>query len=275
VVTEVRPLAMPQSITEAFPTLADLERAPVHDVAAFVLNWINGLGQGPRFIRSNLITGLADSYLNDNTAPGTPHDRRTRAGSLVAEAVGYLFTQNFAADDGGQGVSGAHIVTRLGQSIKTREDFRSYAQASLLPPRLLRPDLAEIVLPLFLSGHYDDAVSAAFKRVEIKVRELGRFTNEDYGVDLMRAAFRDEGALCDMTSVPSERKALSHLFAGAIGFFKNPLSHRVVGIDDARMAASRILFANELIAVVHLQSMRIAESSGGVTPPPESDGLAQ
>jgi uncharacterized protein (TIGR02391 family) len=236
---------------DIFATLADLERAPVHDLAGVLLNQLNVQGQH-RFQRRNLVNTIAEQYMQDETASGSPDEKRRRARPLIAEAIGYLLLQGFVAPE-----YDGHIVTRLGRTIKTRQDFTSYAQRSLLPERLLRPDLAEIVLPLFLSGHYDDAVSAAFKRVEIIVRELGKFTPEDYGVDLMRAAFKANGPLTDKAAVKTESEALAHLFAGAIGFFKNPLSHREVGIDDARMAASRILFANELIALAHIQNIRI------------------
>lgn len=239
------------SLTVAFPSLADLEAAPLHDVAAVVLNYANA--HAPTFNRSNLVTGLADVYAKDASTQLPHHERQQRARRIVAEAVAYLFTQNFFADDGEPGVSASHMVTRLGRTVKTREDFSSYANAALLPRPLLRGDLAEIVMPLFLAGHYDDAVGAAFKRLEIFVRDNGGFSAEDYGVQLMRKAFGEGGPLADSSPVKAERDALANLFAGALGYFKNPLSHREVGIGDARMAASRILFANELLALAHLR----------------------
>lgn len=242
------------SLTQVFPTLQTLEAAHLHDVAAVVLNYANAQ-QNERFHRSNL-TGLADEYANDPSVTLPPNQRRGRARRIVAEAVAYLFNQGFLADDGEPGMSASHMVTRLGRTIKTRQDFTSYAQAALLPRALLREELAEIVMPLFLAGHYDDAVGAAFKRLEITVRKAGNFPDDAYGVPLMRDAFGEGGPLAETSTVKSEREAFAHLFAGALGYFKNPLSHRDLGIDDARMAASRILFANELLALVHL---RVAE----------------
>lgn len=249
-------MAPQTTLLAAFPDIATLEAAPLHDVAAVVLQLAKAQRRH-RFHKSNLV-GLADVY--ESNSPGHPQwQQGARARAVVAEAVAWLFSQNLFADDGEPGVSAAHMVTRLGHSIKTREDFSSYANGSLLPRELLRVDLAEIVLPLFLAGHYDDAVGAAFKRLEIMIRHEGKYSDEDYGVEMARKAFGKGGALEDVSTVKSEREAFAHLYAGALGYFKNPHSHRDVGIDDACIAASRILFANELMALLHLRILRAQE----------------
>jgi hypothetical protein len=52
-------------------------------------------------------------------------------------------------------------------------------------------------------------------------------TDADYGVTLMRKAFHpDTGALADSTRLSAERDAMSGLFSGAIGLYKNP--HRIL-----------------------------------------------
>jgi hypothetical protein len=67
------------------------------------------------------------------------------------------------------------------------------------------------------------------------------------GVKLMRHAFQpDTGRLTIPTADKGEREGAMNLFAGAIGYYKNPFSHRNVGIARAVQAASLILTANEL-----------------------------
>ena len=113
------------------------------------------------------------------------------------------------------------------------------------------PSLVQKILPAFHRGDYDAAVFQAFKEVEVEVRRAAALSNELLGVDLMRKAFHPEGgALTDAGAVPGERQAMSDLFAGSIGTFKNPGSHREVDLDDPQEAAEAILLANHLLKIV-------------------------
>jgi Protein of unknown function (Hypoth_ymh) len=69
------------------------------------------------------------------------------------------------------------------------------------------------------------------------VREAGKFTAGDIGVDLMRKAFNpDQGPLTRTSDEPAEREGLMHLFSGAILSYKNPHSHRFVKLSEPREA---------------------------------------
>jgi uncharacterized protein (TIGR02391 family) len=89
------------------------------------------------------------------------------------------------------------------------------------------------------------------KAVEVSVREAGGFSSGDLGVDLMRKAFHeDNGPLTDKSVEKSERLARSALFAGAIGSYKNPHSHREVNLNDPDEAMEIVLLANHLLRIV-------------------------
>lgn len=127
---------------------------------------------------------------------------------------------------------------------------RSYV-ARRLTKESLHPKIREDVWALFHRNKFDTAVFEAMKAVEVSVREAAKLSASDIGTKLMRRAFDVEnGALTNKNSELSERQARSDLFAGAIGSYKNPHSHRNVALDDPNEAAEIILLANHLLRIV-------------------------
>lgn len=98
-----------------------------------------------------------------------------------------------------------------------------------------------MILPLFES----------FREVEVAVRDAGAFGPEKYGKPLMRDAFSPTtGPLTDKTALKSEQESIADLFAGAIGLYKNPSSHRVDVVNDPHVAAELIVLASHLLRLV-------------------------
>ena len=154
-----------------------------------------------------------------------------------------------------------YFITRRGKRIQTSEDLEVYRKGDLLPKHQLHPIIAQKVWSIFLQGDYDTAVFQAFKQVEVAVREAGGYTQNDYGVPLMREAFdKNDGKLTDMSQHDSEREAKAHLFAGAIGLYKNPSSHREVEFVPEE-AAEIIIIASHLLRIVDTCKERIANPS--------------
>jgi len=115
----------------------------------------------------------------------------------------------------------------------------------------LHPVIAQKVWSAFLRGEYDTAVFQAFKEVEVAVRNAGGVAPTDLDVDLMRKAIhKDNGPLRDQLLPDVERGAQAHLFAGAIGSYKNPHNHRNVSITDPAEAVALNVLASHLITLV-------------------------
>ena len=148
------------------------------------------------------------------------------------------------------GMVTTYFVTRRGQTIETPEALEAYRKANLLPERQLHPTIAQKVWAPFLRGDYDIAVLQGFKEVEIAVRKSGGYKDTDYGVPLMRKAFHAKtGNLTDPNQPEAEKDARLALFAGAIGSYKNPFSHRDVDVT-AEEAAEMIILASHLLRIV-------------------------
>lgn len=139
------------------------------------------------------------------------------------------------------------------------EDYEEFG--SFLPDIQLHYKLSTKVRGAFLAGLYDSAVFEAFKQVEISVREAGGYTEMDYGTTLMRKAFdAEKGILTDMRQPSGEREAMSHLFAGAIGLYKNPGSHRDVYFSMEE-ATELIIVASHLLWIVNSCNQRANDTT--------------
>lgn len=182
-----------------------------------------------------------------------PRQYQKEVAQAVMEAWGWLERESLIAyRPGGEGEW--VFITRRGKKIKKASDLESYRKGNLLPPKLLHPEIANKVWANFIRGEYDTAVFQAFKEVEVATRTAGGFKAEDFGVPLMRRAFDPQnGPLTDQTLPPGEREALANLFAGAIGSYKNPHSHRKVDIE-ATEAVEMIILASHLLNIIDSRS---------------------
>lgn len=103
----------------------------------------------------------------------------------------------------------------------------------------------------FLLGEYELSAFAAMREVEIRVRELAGAEDSLIGVKLMRQSFKpDGGPLADAGLDAGEQVGMMELFAGAIGTFKNPPSHRQINYDDPTEASEVVLLADLLMRIL-------------------------
>jgi len=176
-----------------------------------------------------------------------------------SEALNWLVSKNLVAHGKpGYANPDAIFITRLGNKV-LEVGLETIRAAERLDMTL--HDRLDRVKSQFLLGEYEIAAFAAMREVEIRVRELSGADPSLLGVKLMRKSFGDGGKLADSELDPGERIGIMELFAGAIGTFKNPPSHRQVDYADPTEASEVVLLADLLMRLLDRVEKRVADSA--------------
>jgi uncharacterized protein (TIGR02391 family) len=204
----------------------------------------------------NGIFARPGEYLLYARIPGYPGYQRDHRHDEIEVAIGEAWAwleinMLIVPAPGPNGANGYRVLSRRGKDLLQNGKFAEFKHAAEFPKALLHPLIADKVWLDLARGDLADAVFFAFRTVEEQVRAAGNYKDSDIGVPLMRAAFhKEKGPLTDPTQEDGERDALCHLFAGAIGSYKNPHSHRTVTITDPREAQEMVMLASHLLRIV-------------------------
>jgi uncharacterized protein (TIGR02391 family) len=261
---------MEKLIASLVPSADDLLNLQVEEVGWVLLVHLTSLGDQSGDGR---VWGAGRihqyNYFNDLDHRPIYPTRKDDVKKALLEAWGWLQHEGFLVREVMSGGSETCFLSRRAKELQTKADFDAYRKAALLPRGQLHALIAARVYPAFLRGEYDTAVFQAFREVEIAVRDVGRFPADLVGVELMRQAFRavnrpnqtaqTPGPLTDTNLPVAEQEGMAHLFAGAIGLYKNPQSHRYVPTSAAE-AAEVVLFASHLLRIVDRVSSSDARS---------------
>jgi uncharacterized protein (TIGR02391 family) len=146
------------------------------------------------------------------------------------------------------------FITRKGYKVLQNENGLDLVQAEARIDVDLHPRIGDRVRSQFLLGEYSTAVLLVMREVEIRVLELVGpvdVDKENQGVRLMSRAFKpDGGLLCDSSADGGQQVGTMNLFQGAIGLFKNPVSHRQVDYANPTIASEVVLFADLLLRIL-------------------------
>lgn len=184
--------------------------------------------------------------------PYQPANVEAQVELALMEALLWLEVNAFLLPAPGiNGTNGFRVIGRRGRALADKAQFDAYRKAAEFPKALLHPLIADRVWIALARGDLADAVFIAFRAVEEEVRTAGGYAATDVGVALMRRAFdATNGPLTDQTQPQPEREALAHLFAGAIGSYKNPHSHRTVTITDPLEVQEMVMLASHLLRII-------------------------
>jgi uncharacterized protein (TIGR02391 family) len=256
------------ALSTLVPDADNLLSLEVEEVAGVLLMHLNSYpspGSAP-VVQNNGISLF--NLMNDLNANPPYPGRKDEVNLALMEAWNWLESEGFLIKDARQPADW-YFISRRGRRLKSLDEFKAFQKASLLPKGQLHPLIAAKVYPAFLRGEYDTAVFQAFREVEVAVRSAGRFPDDLVGTSLMREAFRPaspdkpaviRGKLTDTELPSAEQEGMMNLFAGAIGLYKNPQSHRNVP-TEAIDAAEVIGFASHLLRMVDRIAQRLNISS--------------
>lgn len=238
------------SLTFLIPDVDVLVALAPEELAEIILQLSNERQEHNRLIHFQNIA--SDIQGSSGVSEGYPQNRRRDAELVLAEAWNWLSVQGLLIPEPGtNGNNGWMLLSRRAKQILIDSSFKTYARGVAFPKVLLHPSVANEVWLDIVRGDLETAVFKSFRAVEVAVREVGQFSDADIGTALMRKAFdKTTGPLSDMKQPEAEREALAHLFAGSIGSYKNPHSHRTVSITDATEAQEMVVLASHLLRIV-------------------------
>ena len=248
---------MPEHLLQIVPDVEALVAMPVEDVAHITLGLAVELAQlgnngTVHFAQiAEQVHGTRHDY-----SKGYPQNRKAEAERALNEAWHYLVRQGLLVPEPGtNGVNGWHRPTERGKEVAGQRDIQSFKEAAAFPKDLLHPSITQDVWMELARGNYEVAVFKSMRAVEIAVRTVCRYPPELVGTDLVRRAFGRDGPLTRSTEPAAEQEALAHMFAGAIGYYKNPQSHRAVNVEP-KAAREAALLASHLLRIVEERTPR-------------------
>lgn len=220
----------------------DLRRLPTAECALILLR---SLANGTGVVANNTFRGAEQAYRH-NSEPDTP-----KLLERLSDAWAWLESKALIGPDPTQMSGPWQRVTDRGRKVAADPNALAALDAEDRLVFNLHPLLEAKVRAIFALGDHETAAFAAMKEVEIRVRTLVGADDSLIGVDLMHQAFKSNGGpLSDSAAVKGEQTATMNLFAGAIGAFKNPASHRTVDYADPTEAAEVVLLADLLMRLL-------------------------
>lgn len=158
------------------------------------------------------------------------------------------YQRGYADDDSSEH---EYHPTKVGFRVNKNEFVRKVVnKLTLSPNEYLHPLIKEKSLSLLNADKKESAINEAFKCIEVTIRQIASFGNDNHGMNLIRQAFHPKsGPLTDMSVPFAEREAISNYISGAFGLYRNPCTHREVDMSW-EVAFERLVVASDILKLV-------------------------
>lgn len=114
----------------------------------------------------------------------------------------------------------------------------------------IHPEIYARCWHLFTARKYDYAILNATKVLEVAVRTKARLPNDVVGAALINRAFKPDKPMLRYSKVDAEQEGMMSLLRGMIQVFKNPQSHRFVGVQNKSECLSVLLMCSNLLYII-------------------------
>jgi len=238
-----------------FPTAVSLLALKPNDLAPILLKLASQRLQTAGFT----VEAVTEVWIGGGMAAtahnGYPPHMKQQVDLLLNKTWNFIEREGFIEPSPGiNGRNGWKVLTDEGTSIASGQDFQQLHELMKFPKTLLHPSIREKVWAGLLHRDYDGAVRTAFVTVEDTVRTAGKFAPTDIGVKLMRKAFDPQsGPLTNMENPEAEREGMAKFFEGAVGAWRNPVSHRGGVINELQEAQDLLMLASHLLRIVDVR----------------------
>jgi uncharacterized protein (TIGR02391 family) len=114
----------------------------------------------------------------------------------------------------------------------------------------IHPEIYAKCWHLYTARKYDDAILNATKVLEVAIRTKARLSNDIVGAALVNRAFKPDKPILCYSNIEAEQEGMMSLLRGIIQVFKNPQSHRFVGVQSKSDCLSVLLMCSNLLFVI-------------------------
>lgn len=114
----------------------------------------------------------------------------------------------------------------------------------------IHPEIYAKCWHLYTARKYDDSILNATKSLEVAIRTKARLSNEIVGAALVNRAFKPDKPILRYSNIEAEQEGMMSLLRGMIQVFKNPQSHRFVGVQSKSECLSVLLMCSNLLFII-------------------------